>query len=390
LEKAISIRPEFFEEPRTFQVPLSSGQTKVVTERLEAERPQESGPARQAAWHFERMAIAQGADSGSYGGAGEQENFLKALASFKSGMSSHRSGSAGTAKEDAGLKLFQAKRYEAAAPLLADTVKGRRLTRRARISLAQCYFETRRPDEAINVLWALDPVRGHDWEAAYWLGRSYQELATSSLDHMINVAPDSYRAHQLSAEFYRLKKNSPAAIKEYRRALELQPKAPGLHLAIGFIYTEERNYNQAIAELEEELQISPSSELAKAGLGRIYAARHDPARAVSYLQAALEIDPTIPGAHADLARALEEQGKIREALNELQKAAREDSDGSIHYRLFRLYQRLGEPAEAQQALSISEKLRRAVNPGGKLTEQTGEEPANSDSGQPDHQSLPHH
>ena len=356
-EKALSIRPEYFEEPPTFAEPMPPEQLKAVAQQFEAERQEIREPTREAAWHFEQAVVARGQRHGEEEIYLHEKSFRDALEKIRARFS-HASfvGLNLSSKRAEGMRLFRAARYEEAEPLLAETLKALPRDREARMALARCKFEMKQFDRIMDLLWPLYQAPSPDWEAAYWLGKTCQQLASAALVQIARIDPGSFRVHELLGESYRLQGSAKRAIEEYQEAIRRNPDAPGLHFNLGSLYWKEFNYDNAIPELEKELEVSPYNALAKALLGKIFASLHNPAKAIPYLRASLEIDPNLADAHSDLGMALEQGGQLEEAIDELQVAAGEDTSGSIHYRLFRLYQRLGQTENAKKALAASKKL----------------------------------
>jgi tetratricopeptide (TPR) repeat protein len=84
---------------------------------------------------------------------------------------------------------------------------------------------------------------------------------------------------------------------------------------------------------------------------------HEHERAVPLLQRALQLDAHLLEAHVQLGKALEQVGEPEQAARHLELAASTDTDGSLHYQLFKLYRKLGEKEKANEALLISQKIK---------------------------------
>jgi Flp pilus assembly protein TadD len=83
---------------------------------------------------------------------------------------------------------------------------------------------------------------------------------------------------------------------------------------------------------------------------------HRPEEAIPLLRRALELQPKFIGAHATLGKALAQTGRDQEAVHELERAADNDTDGSLDYLLFNLYSKFGEKEKAKLALQNSNRL----------------------------------
>ena len=69
------------------------------------------------------------------------------------------------------------------------------------------------------------------------------------------------------------------------------------------------------------------------------------------------LNPDLLLTHANLGKVFAHQGRLAEAVKELEIALPSDSQGELHYQLASLYQKLGKTSEAQQALAESQRLR---------------------------------
>ena len=95
-------------------------------------------------------------------------------------------------------------------------------------------------------------------------------------------------------------------------------------------------------------------------LGRIALLQERPADAIRWLLPVVKAHDTTYDAAAQLAAAYVKAGQLEAAVQPLQEAIRRDPwDGSLYYRLGRLYGSLGQPELAREALGVSAKLRAA-------------------------------
>jgi tetratricopeptide (TPR) repeat protein len=79
----------------------------------------------------------------------------------------------------------------------------------------------------------------HDKENAqssYWLIRSYQRLALTCLNQMLELAPDSWRVHQIQGEYYQSRFDYKKAIEEFHAAVRAHPDCAELHEQLGNAY----------------------------------------------------------------------------------------------------------------------------------------------------------
>jgi tetratricopeptide (TPR) repeat protein len=195
-------------------------------------------------------------------------------------------------------------------------------------------------------------------QSSYWLIRSYQRLALTCLNHLVELAPDSWRVHQIQGEYYQSRFDYKKAIKEFQTAVRMHPGSAELHEQLGNAYLLDKNAAEGKAEIEKALQIDPTRSLSLYLLGRVYFRNRDIPKSIEYLQAALRFDPRFLPARADLGRAYTRASKPASAVPELEKAASTDYDGDLHYLLSVAYRQLGKTGLAEQALAVSQELRK--------------------------------
>jgi len=101
-----------------------------------------------------------------------------------------------------------------------------------------------------------------------------------------------------------------------------------------------------------------------------------PEEAISAATRALELNPNLLQAHVSLGRALALTGRDEEAARELEKAASTDTDGMLHYGLFKVYKKLGRTTMRARSSSVARiKTSRRRIFGARFFIQTFREPA---------------
>jgi tetratricopeptide (TPR) repeat protein len=195
-------------------------------------------------------------------------------------------------------------------------------------------------------------------QSSYWLIRSYQRLALTCLNHMVELAPDSWRVHQIQGEYYQSRFDYKKAIEEFHTALRAHPDSAELHEQLGHAYLLDKNAAEGKAEIEKALQIDPTRTPSLYLLGRVYFQGREIPKSIEYFQGALRFDPRFLPARAALGRAYMRVGKPASAVPELEKAVSTDYDGDLHYLLSRAYRQLGKTDLAAQALAVSQDLRK--------------------------------
>jgi len=228
-----------------------------------------------------------------------------------------------------------------------------RLSPELRIRAASALLEAGQAEAALKTLKALPLPDGVSAEAAYWLARCYEKLATAAYQRLSQVDPESYRPHQILGYLEATKANDGKAIEEYRAAIALKPSMPNLHYSLGHLLWKDLKVPEARLELGAELALNPRHPGALQDLGNTYLLEHQPDKALPYLEKALAADPGNPDIHRDLGTAFSELRDYRKAEEHFKIAVSADRDGSVHYKLARVYQALGEKEKATREFALS-------------------------------------
>src|ERR1700691_4088840 len=140
--------------------------------------------------------------------------------------------------------------------------------------------------EAVANLQAALAKSPDDADLLFYLSRAATALAGESLDRLRSIDPNSARGHQaLGQTDYELKM-LPEAAKEYEQAIALRPDLPGLRLEFGQVFAAGSEWPKAEEQFRGEAQLQPGSAEAAYRLGN----------------------------------ALMQQGKMKEAVVELQRS----------------------------------------------------------------------
>jgi tetratricopeptide (TPR) repeat protein len=237
-----------------------------------------------------------------------------------------------------------------------------------RIQVASALLEAGQSEGALKILDELPAGDGASVEAAYWRARCYEKLATAAYLQLYQADPNSYRLHQLMGDLEAARGDDGKAIEEYRAAIALKPSVPNLHYSLGHLLWKDLKVPEARTELEAELALNPRHAGALNDLGNTYLLEHQPDKALPYLLRALTADSGNPDIHRDLGTAYSELGDYRKAKDQFKLAISGDHDGSVHYKLARVYQALGEKEDAAREFALSTALNRASHD--KLEKQT--------------------
>src|SRR5712691_3259229 len=237
-----------------------------------------------------------------------------------------------------------------------------------RLQVAGAMLEAGDYEASLQALAGLPPSGRHSAEAAYWRARCYGKLATAAYLSLYRKDPNSHRLHQLMGDLAAARGEDGKAMEEYRAAIALKPFLPNLHYSLGHLLWKNLQIPEARVELRAELTLNPRHAGALDDLGNTYLIEHQPEKALPYLNRALAADPGNPDIHRDLGTAYSELGDYLKAEQELKIALSNDRDGSVHYKLARVYQALGEKDKAAREFALSTALNRESH--GKLEKRT--------------------
>ena len=237
-----------------------------------------------------------------------------------------------------------------------------------RIQVASALLEAGEYQTALQALEGLPATERNSAEASYWRARCYEKLATAAYLRLYQADPNSYRLRQLMGDLEAAKGDDAKAIEEYRAAIALKSSLPNLHYSLGHLLWKDLKVPEARAELNAELELNPHHPGALNDLGDTYLLEHQPDKALPYLLRALASDSANPDIHRDLGTAYSELRDYRKAEEQFKIAVSSDHDGSVHYKLARVYQALGEKENAAHEFALSTALNRESHE--KLEKQT--------------------
>ncbi len=248
-------------------------------------------------------------------------------------------------------RLIEAQRYSTIAACLSRTPR-MRVPPDMQLRVASALAQAGDYESALKTLDSLPPSQRQGPEAAYWRAKCFEKLATAAYLRLYQADPNSYRVHELLGDLAATRNDDAKAIEEYRAALALNSTAPNLHYNLGHLLWKGLNVPEARAELEAELKINPRHAGALHDLGNTYLLEHQPEVGLPYLKRAEAADPDDPDIHRDLGTAYFQLKDYNKAEAEYKLALANDQDGSVHYKLAKVYQLLGKKAEADREFAI--------------------------------------
>jgi len=221
-------------------------------------------------------------------------------------------------------------RAQAAAPLLADPVRGVRIeAARVLVDIRddQLSLEQRRARETATNEYVASLRLDSDWPTAnvnlgnLRLRQGRSEEAIAAYERALSLDPRFGGAYVNLADTYRQLGREVEAEKLLRRGLTLLPRAPDLHHALGLLLVRKGDKGAAIQELSVAAKLAPDN----ARFGYVYAVGlHSAGRrdeALSVLRAAEARHPYDLEILGTLVSMIRETGKPRDALPYARKIA---------------------------------------------------------------------
>ncbi len=177
------------------------------------------------------------------------------------------------------------------------------------------------------------------------------DQASVALNHAIELDPSSARAHLILAESMRDAGDFLKSLEEYQKTIKLDPQMEAAYLGLATGYWKMREFEEALPRLKHVLANSPDDPEANGIMADILEQSGDHANAKHYAEAALRGNPDLIYTRVVLARIYLAQQQPKLAIEELQRVASADLDGTYHYLLYRAYLQAGNKQQAQAALA---------------------------------------
>ncbi len=142
-----------------------------------------------------------------------------------------------------------------------------------------------------------------------------------------------------------------AVEKAYKRAIELNPNNGTAHAWYGEFLAYMGRFDEGIAEIKRGQELDPVSLIISADVGKVYylARRYD--LAIEQLKKTLEMDASFNMAHGLLSLSYAHIGKYEEAIGELHKIEKLESDPQLLSWLGYIYAVAGRSEEARKVLT---------------------------------------
>lgn len=203
---------------------------------------------------------------------------------------------------------------------------------------------------ASHRLTRVSPRNAAGW---YWAFKADRKLALGALSRAGEVDPGSPRNDVILGDAYRREKLYRNAEEEYEKALAVAPGDPAALFGLAANYFEDSRLDQALPAGRRAVARRPSDPEVNLLISEILVAKLNYEEAEPYLKRSLALPPgELPRVHALLGKVYDRTNRDREAVAELKLGLASDEDGSVHYQLARLYQKMGDQKSA--AITLQE------------------------------------
>ncbi|PZR13881.1 MAG: acetylglucosamine transferase [Archangium gephyra] len=160
--------------------------------------------------------------------------------------------------------------------------------------------------------------------------------------------------HYLSGQAAYLKGDFEEAHKQYAEVRKLNPTDPRLNVAEGEVFLSEVKVDDAIASFEAAVKVDPKRGTTWSRLGYLYSLKRERTKAHDALEKALAANPRDYNALESLAELQLEEGKPKEALDNLTKAADYAPDTTKADLVLRLAGELEKQGRGDEVLTLLE------------------------------------
>ncbi len=194
------------------------------------------------------------------------------------------------------------------------------------------------------------------------LGAKQYQCVMDAYHEILLLNAESAEADMLAGEALDEMNNAPAAIQQFQAAIKENPAEPNVHFGLGFLLWKLKRYDEAAAEFETELANVPDHVQALTYLGDSDIQLEESDQALPLLRRAVQMDNSVELAHLDLGIIYTAANRSNDALREFKIAAKLlPDDAGVHYRLGRLYQRMGRKEDAKAEFNKTVNIHKAAD-----------------------------
>lgn len=192
----------------------------------------------------------------------------------------------------------------------------------------------------------------------YWESKADQKIAVAALARAGETGSNSPQLHVLLGDIYRQKEQWEDAENEYRKTLALDPKDQSASLGLAMALFADGKSEEALAIDKALLKAAPDDAKENLLVGEILVRSGHFTDAEIYLKKIHDTGQTLmPRVHILLGQVYLATDRLPQALSEFKLNLSNDDDGTIHYQIGRIYQRLGDKERAEEAFRVAKQLR---------------------------------
>jgi tetratricopeptide (TPR) repeat protein len=194
-------------------------------------------------------------------------------------------------------------------------------------------------------------------QGLYWESKADEKLAIAALIRAGEIDANSPRMHVLLGDAFRQERRWDDSETEYRKAVALDSKSHSARISLAIVLFTELKTEEAFDIDRSLLGEDPIDPEANLLAGEILVQRNLFREAEPYLMKHTNLSPElIPRMHVLRGQMYAETNRIVAAISEYKLCLSTDEDGSIHYRLGRLYMKTGQKATAEEAFRESKRI----------------------------------
>jgi tetratricopeptide (TPR) repeat protein len=252
-------------------------------------------------------------------------------------------------------QLFQNGKFAACDRALKSSLRS--LTTAQRQLLAVCSYFTGDFQGASLAARRLKASSSLLAQGLYWEIKADQKLAVIALNHAGDIDPNSSGMHVLIGDTFRQRRHWKEAEAEYREAIALEPNSRAARLSLAIVLFTESKIDESLQMDQELLAENPDDPEANLLAGEILVQRNQFEKAEPYLLKCKNLQAEfVPHLHVLLGQVYAETERPRQAIEEFKQGLADDEDGSVHFQIARLYQQIGDKADAKEAFEESKQL----------------------------------
>jgi len=261
-----------------------------------------------------------------------------------------------------GVSAFRAQKYDEAAGPLERQLRRTPNDLSIREMLGLCYYMGDKFAESAetlrSVLGQLPDNAGLLYAAGVSLVRSGDaKNGARVFSRMLEKNQNVPAVHLMLGQAYAQEQNYPEALAEFARALELDPHIAEAHYYSGMVALKQGKLDTSADQFQQELSVNPGYIPAEYQLGYVRLQIHEADAAIPLLQDVVSRQPNHSDAHYELGKALLEQGKVKDAIQDLETSIRLHPTDYGYYQLSVAYRREGRANDADQAMVMYQKFR---------------------------------